>query len=430
VKLAAVVQRYGTAIAGGAELHARHVAEHLSKYAEVEVLTTCARDYVTWRNELPPGRDEVNGVPVWRFPVKRPRDVQRFGRWSEKVFHHTHSVGDELEWLDAEGPLSPDLVAHIRKRRHEFDYFLFWSFRYYQSYFGAREVADRAVMLPTAEREPAIGVSLFKPLLQGVRGIVYLTEEERDLVQGATDNADVPSIVAGSGSELPANVDGNRFRQKYQIDRPFAVYVGRIDENKGCGELFDFYQRYARQSQNPLQLVLCGNSILPIPDSPHVRHLGFVDDQDKFDAIAASNLLIMPSYYESLSIVALEAWALGRPVLANARCDVLKGQCLRSNAGLYYESFEEFAEALGWFGRRPEFARQLGANGADYYRKRYAWPVVERQYLDLFERLSRERTTARQQLTDPLPGWWARRKPTARPAKYVLDQVPSGPSRG
>ena len=85
--------------------------------------------------------------------------------------------------------------------------------------------------------------------------------------------------------------------------------------------------------------MLIGNPIIPIPEHPQIHHLGFVNDQDKFDALAAAELLIMPSYFESLSMVALEAWALGKPVLANGRCDVLKGQCIRSNGGLYYESF-------------------------------------------------------------------------------------------
>ena len=428
MKLAIVVQRYGNEVPGGAELHARHVAEHLSTHAEVEVLTTCARDYVTWRNELPPGRDEVNGIPVRRFPVRHPRSVERFGRLSGTVFHQTHSLADELAWLDAEGPTSPALVNHVRANRSAFDFFLFWSFRYYQAYYGARAVADKAVLVPTAEREPAIGVSLFKPLLAGVRGLVYLTPEERDLVSAASGNQHVPSIVAGSGSEIPPSVEPRRFRQKFGIEGPFAIYVGRIDQNKGCDELFRFYARYVKREATPLPLVLCGNSILPIPEDPRVRHLGFVSEQDKFDAIAASSLLIMPSYYESLSIVALEAWALGVPVLANARCDVLKGQCQRSNAGLFYENWDEFAEALSWFGRRPEQARALGQNGCAYFQQHYAWPVVERQYRDLLDRLSRE-NAAPGPLADPLPGFWQRRKPVIPPAESVLESSPTGPSR-
>jgi glycosyltransferase involved in cell wall biosynthesis len=325
--------------------------------------------------------------------------------------------------------VSPALIRHIRASRRDFDYFLFWSFRYYQAYYGAREVAAKAVLVPTAEREPAIGVSIFRPLLAGVRGLVYLTPEERDLVAAAAGNQAVPSIVAGSGSEIPARVEPERFRQKYGISGPFAIYVGRIDRNKGCDELFEFYRRYAAHVANPMPLVLCGNSILPIPDDPRVRHLGFVSERDKFDGIAASSLLVMPSYYESLSIVALEAWALGRPVLANARCDVLKGQCLRSNAGLFYANFDEFAEGLSWFGRNAERARALGENGCAYFQAHYAWPVVERQYLGLLDRLSAEGPAPRGPLADPLPGWWTGRRPVLPPADDVLESIPRGPSR-
>ena len=429
MKLAIVVQRYGTAIAGGAELHARHVTEHLSKYAEVDVLTTCARDYVTWKNDLPRGLETVNGIPVHRFPVRRPRNVERFGRWSTRVFRETHSLADELAWLDAEGPTSPALIAHIRSNRTAYDFFLFWSFRYYQAYHGARAAADRAVLVPTAEREPAVGVSLFAPMLAGARGVVYLTPEERDLVNAASGNARVPSIVAGSGSEVPSRVEPDRFRQQFGIRGPFAIYVGRIDQNKGCDELFRFFARYRASDQGPLQLVLCGNSILPIPDDPRIRHLGFVSEQEKFDGIAASEVLVMPSYYESLSIVALEAWAIGTPVLANARCDVLKGQCLRSNAGLFYENADEFVEALAWFTRRPEEARALGQSGRAYFRRHYAWPVVEKRYVDLLDRLAREPGEAGGPLAAPLPGWRERRRATLPPAERVLEQLPRGPSR-
>ena len=428
MRLAVVVQRYGTAIAGGAELHARHVAEHLARHAEVEVFATCARDYVSWRNELPPGRDTVNGLPVTRFPVARTRDEREFGHWSSRVFEQPHSVNDELAWLDAEGPNSPALVEHLRARARDFDFFLFWSFRYYQAYHGARAVPERAVLVPTAERDPAVTLSIFGPLLRGSRGIVYLTPEERDLVNAAVGNGDVPSIVAGSGSEVPAHVEPDRFRQQFGIEGPFAIYVGRVDPNKGCDELFEFYARYTARDRHAMPLVLCGNSILPIPNHPLVRHLGFVSDQDKFDGIAASSVLIMPSYFESLSIVALEAWALGRPVLANARCDVLNGQCLRSGAGLPYEGGDEFVECLSWLRRHPDHGAALGRRGREYFQSRYDWPVVERQYLDLLERLSRE-PRPRAANEPPLPGWWQRRQPTVAPAARLLESIPKGPSR-
>ncbi|HSK11084.1 MAG TPA: glycosyltransferase family 4 protein [Vicinamibacterales bacterium] len=427
MKLAVVVQRYGADINGGAELHARYIAEHLARHAEVEVLTTCARDYVTWRNERPAGEERVNGLPVRRFPVRRPRDPDRFGRWSQRVFHETHSIADERAWLDAEGPTSPRLVAHLARAARRWDVVLFFSYRYYHAYHGAAALPDRAVLVPTAERDPAVALSLFGPLFRGVRALMYNSPEERALIQGVSGNEDVPGVVVGVGSEIPERPEAGRFRQKYGLSRRFAIYVGRIDENKGCKELFDFHRRYARSEPDPLQLVLCGHSLLPIPDTPHVRHLGFVSDADKYDGLAAADVLIMPSYFESLSMVALEAWALGRPVLANARCDVLKGQSLRSNGGLYYRTYEEFAESLSWIVRRPQIAAALGANGREYFRRTYAWPVVERKYLDMFDRLRREGAGARSSEWPPaLPGWFARRRPTLPPAASVLERVPAG----
>jgi glycosyltransferase involved in cell wall biosynthesis len=428
VKLAVVVQRYGATINGGAELHARYVAERLAKHADVEVLTTCAADYVTWRNELAPGVETVNGLTVRRFPVSHPRDVGRFGRLSRRVFDETHSVGDELKWLVAEGPTSPKLIAYLTANRERYDYFLFFSYRYHHAFHGARAVPDRAVLVPTAERDPAVGLAVFGPLFRGVRAVMYNSFEERDLIGAASGNERVPGVVVGVGSEVPDRPEGTRFRQKYGLDRRFALYVGRIDENKGCNELFAYFERYLRQEREPLDLVLCGNSILPIPDSPRVRHLGFVSDEDKFDGMSAADLLLMPSYYESLSMVTLEAWALGRPVLANAACDVLKGQCLRSNAGLFYQGYEEFAEALGWFGRHPAEARALGANGCAYFQRHYTWPVIERKYMSMFERLARDPGPASGELTTPLPGFWARREASLRPARHVVDALPAGPS--
>src|SRR4029450_5127023 len=218
--------------------------------------------------------------------------------------------------------------------------------------------------------------------------VMYNSYEERAMIQAATHNEQVPGVVVGIGSEIPATSDAPRFRKKFDIRRPFAIYVGRVDENKGCKELFDFFQRYAATFPRGLDLVLVGSAIMSVPQHPRIHHLGFVDDIDKFDAIAASDLLIMPSFFESLSMVALEAWALGKPVLANAKCDVLKGQCIRSNAGLYYESGAEFVETLRAIEFNKWIAGSLGKNGRQYYRDNYDWPVVERKYLDMLQRLA------------------------------------------
>ena len=424
MKLAVVVQRYGQAINGGAELHARYVAEHLARHAEVEVLTTCATDYVSWRNEHAPGSETINGVQVRRFRVAHERDRLDFGRRSDHVFKNRHSIADELEWLKAEGPASPALIRFIARHANHYAFCFFFSYRYYHAFHGARAAGARAVLVPTAERDSAIGLRIFPPLFRGVRALMYNSPEERAMIEAAAGNHQVPSVVVGIGSEVPTNPQPGRFRQKFNVRGPFAVYVGRIDENKGCKELFEAFAEYAESATSRLSLVLIGHSMLPIPQHPRVRHLGFLDDSDKFDAIAAAELLVMPSYFESLSMVALEAWALGRPVLANAKCDVLKGQSIRSNAGLYYENRTEFIETLGALERNRWLSATLGKNGRQFFREHYDWPVIERKYLDMIARLTGDAPGAG---FEPLPGWLSRRRLDCPPAEEVVSGLGGGP---
>ena len=424
LKLAVVVQRYGADINGGAELHARYIAERLSAHAEVRVLTTCAHDYVTWRNELPAGEERVNGIPVERFPVAHERDEEDFGRRSACVFDAVHSIEDEIRWLDSEGPASKALVTRLERAGDEFDFVLLFSVRYYHAYHGARALADRALLVPTAEREPSLGLRLFQPIFRGVRGIMYNSFEERAMIHALASNEHVPGVVVGVGSEVPPSAAPDRARKKFALDKPFIVYVGRIDANKGCPELFDHFLAYQERTARPLDLVLIGRAVIDLPEHPRIRHLGFVSDADKFDVMAAAELLVMPSYFESLSMVALESWALGRPVLANAHCDVLVGQCLRSNGGLYYEDAAEFGAALDVLLDTPGLARALGSNGRTYFERYYRWPVIEHRYLDMFNQLT---STPPSHRMEPLPGWFARRARNVPPSRSLVDAIPAGP---
>jgi glycosyltransferase involved in cell wall biosynthesis len=248
------------------------------------------------------------------------------------------------------------------------------------------------------------------------------------MIRHVAGSGDLPGVVVGVGSDIPARPEPERFRQQFGIAGPFAIYVGRIDENKGCKELFEYFRRYTRTMPGGLQLVLIGKAILPVPADPRIRHLGFLSDTEKFDAMAAADMLIMPSYYESLSMVALEAWGMGKPVLANGRCDVLKGQCLRSNGGLYYESYAEFADALYSITSSASLSQGLGRNGAAYFERHYAWPVIERKYLDVFSRLSTKGASGAPAI-EPLPGFFARRDRTVPAAEDVLERVPAGAVR-
>ena len=429
MKLAVVVQRYGAHLNGGAELHARYIAERLARHAEVEVLTTCARDYITWRNELPAGVDDVNGVPVRRFPVSRERSPHDFGRRSERVFGEPHSLADELTWLRSEGPTSPALVSHVRRSRGVYDYVIFFSYRYYHAYHGIRAAPSRALLVPTAERDPALGLGIFAPAFRSVRALMYNSHEERALIQGISHNHDVPGVVVGVGSEAPHETSADRFRQRTGIEGRFALYVGRIDENKGCAELFDYFRRYAAQVSHRTQLVLCGNPVMPIPDHPRIRHLGFVTDEEKYDAMAAADLLLVPSYYESLSMVTLEAWAMRMPVLVNGRCDVLRGQTIRANGGLYYESYEEFAETLYALETNRGLRQALAANGQRYFEHHYTWETIERKYADMLDRLQRADRDGYKPPSEPQPGWLERHRRTRHPARELVDRLPTGPAR-
>ena len=244
-------------------------------------------------------------------------------------------------------------------------------------------------------------------------------------------------MVVGIGSEVPRSPIASRFRRKFNIHDPFVIYVGRIDENKGCRELFTFFTSYRPRLGQRLKLVLIGNSILPIPDHPNVHHLGFVSDQDKFDAMAAADALIMPSYYESLSMVALEAWALGRPVLANGRCDVLRGQCIRSRAGPLLRQLRGVrGDAVHADVESRAGRRRWATTAATISSTHYAWSVIERKYSDILRQLAQEDAAGRKATPiEPLPGWLTRRRKTLPPAADVLKELPRGaagvgPARG
>jgi glycosyltransferase involved in cell wall biosynthesis len=402
-RLGFVVQRYGLDIAGGAEYHCRLVAERRARRERVEVLTTCARDYVTWANHYPPGLETLNGVAVRRFPVERPRDEAAFSRLTSRVLGEiaivvpgrsdpevaaAASVADALEWLSAQGPVAPGLVRHLEAHAADYDALVFFSYRYWTTWHGLQAAGHRALLVPTAEDDGVYRLPIFPPLLRRPPALVFNSVEERAMLEAAC-GTELPGDVVGVGSELPAAADPEAFRRRHRLSGPFLLYVGRIDRNKGCPELVEHFLRYRRATGSSLRLVLIGRAVWPLPEDPALLPLGFLDDREKWDALAASLALAMPSPLESLSMVTLEAFWSGRPVLANARCEVLRGQCRRGNAGLYYATYDEFEEALALLERDPELGRALGANGRRYFEAHYAWDVVERKYDHLLDAIAR-----------------------------------------
>ncbi len=289
-------------------------------------------------------------------------------------------------WVRSNGPDAPALVKAVGAAREKFDFFLFYCFRYYQSYFGLPRVADRAILVPTAEEDPAVHLGIYQPFFRAPRGIIYLTPEEQALVEDAADNRAVPSTVIGSGLNLPEPDQALDFRAKYDLKRPFVLYVGRIDKNKGCVTLFAYWKKFLEETGLDVDLVLAGKPVIRVPDDPRIKLVGFITEEEKVAALRECALLVMPSPYESLSVITLEAWKMGVPVLANARCRVLMGQCLRSNGGFFYHGYAEFAEALDLLLERPDVGRVLGAQGKAYVDVEYAWERVEEKVLGLLAR--------------------------------------------
>ncbi|HWP48592.1 MAG TPA: glycosyltransferase family 4 protein [Candidatus Limnocylindrales bacterium] len=388
MKIAVVIQRYGLDITGGAELHCRWIVERLATNFETEVLTTCARDYVTWKNEYPAGLTLVNGIPVRRFKTDQMRSPRKFDKLSQKLYGNSHTYLDEIHWMIQQGPYSSGLLNYIKENRSHYQRFLFYTYLYPTTYFGMQLVPEKSLFVPTAHDEPPIYFDIFKALFHLPRGIFYLTQEEKEFVTGLFNNGRIPHEVLGVGVQLPEKPDPEAFRSRFQISEDFILYAGRIDEGKGCGQLIHYFLKYKTCHPSPLKLILIGKLAMQIPHHPDIQVLGYVSDEDKFNAMKAATVLVAPSLMESLSIASLEAWGVGTPVLANEGCSVLKGHCIKSNAGLYYGNYEEFQACLGLLLGNPELRRKLGENGIRYIQKDYQWPVIEAKLQKMIQLLS------------------------------------------
>jgi glycosyltransferase involved in cell wall biosynthesis len=426
VKLAFIVQRYGTDILGGSEYHCRLVAERLSRQHQVDVLTTCARDYLTWQNEYPEGTDRVRGVTVRRFATARTRDLAAFNQYSDWIFTHAHSRHDELEWLKQQGPWSPALIEYLERHHQNYDVLVFFTYLYAPTVLGLRIAPAKSLLVPTAHDEPAIRLGLYEDVFSSAAGIVWNTDIERQFVSSRFHLRTLVEDVVGCGVDLPEgealpegateeppapgasareplapHIEGaaNAFRRRHRMFGPFLLYGGRIDPGKGCEELLEYFQAFVNDGGDAT-LMLMGVKLMPLPDDPRVRFAGTLPDEERLHALEAATVVVVPSPYESLSLLALEAFAVGTPVLANARSEVLVEHCRRSHAGLFYGDRWEFVEALKLLLKDDALRQTMGRNGKTYVNRHYRWNIILAKYERLFDRLAgtggrRERMTRR-----------------------------------
>ena len=381
IRLAFVIQRYGEMITGGAEQLCRHIVEHLTGEYDIDVLTTTARDYTSWKNYYVSGRERVAGLNIRRFPVEAEYSRHGF-RWRTRLlFRLPHSDHQEIRWIESQGPYCPAMIDYILRNRNNYDLLIFFSYRYYPSFFGISLVGNSSILVPTAEHDDTIYLRTYRQMFSKPRGIIYLSPEEKSLIERVSSNTRVPNAVIGIGIEPPSDLSVERALEKYMLGQPYLLYVGRIDENKGCATLFQFVTRFFEEfPDSPYRLVLAGNRAMDIPNHSRIHHLGYVNDRDKFSIIRGCEVMLMPSRYESLSIVTLEGMAMGKPLVVNAQCEVLAGHCRRSGAALAYRTYKEFASQLLKLNASAELRGEMGQRGRAYVEANYNWPDVKQRY--------------------------------------------------
>ena len=406
MKIALIVQRYGAEIGSGSEYHCRLVAERLAARHDVEVLTTCARDCITWANDYPEGSDRIRGVTVHRFANDRTRDIRSFNEYSDWIVTHPHTADDEREWLERQGPWCPALIEHLERRHAAYDALIFFTYRYAPTVLGLRVAPRRSILVPTAHDEPVMRLGIYRDVFSAPAGMAYDTRVERLFVKtrfrttAAAEETigcgvDVPgqfvATAADADPDAPPDLDDDprrtsavAFRRRHRLYEPFLLYGGRIDPGRGCEELIEHFGAYAA-SRGDAVLALMGVKLLRIPEEPFIRFAGLLPETERLEALQAATAVAVPSPCESLPLLALEAFAVGTPVLANARSDVVREHCQRSNAGLYYADRDEFVECLKLLIGNRELRAALGRNGQAYVQAHYEWDVVVRKYEQLIE---------------------------------------------
>jgi glycosyltransferase involved in cell wall biosynthesis len=393
-KVALIVQRYGQEVNGGAEYHCRELAEHLTPNYHVTVLTNCAVDHEDWDNYYQPGRDLLNGVEIIRFKNESKRMANEFVRWTRKLRKKRYKVkglrgkfyrllgtidGKSLsrirkEWFRTQGPYCPDLISYLREHHSDYDKLIFFTYLYYPTAMGIDVAPGKSILIPTAHDEPEIYLPVFTNVFTKPGYILYNSHSEKALVERLFRNSNIPNQVVGIGINT-----ADRFIAKEEIKEvdfadPYFVYIGRVESGKNVDQLVELFLSYKAAFPSNVKLIFIGKGSLKIDGGPHIITMGFVDEEVKSTLLLNAIGLVIPSKFESLSMVTLESMALGVPVVANGACEVLKDHIEMSRAGLVYEKQEEFNLALETLRNKPDIA--MRDRGREYVKKNYSWTNV------------------------------------------------------
>lgn len=393
MKLTFVTPRYGTEVIGGAETAARMLAERLCLRPgwEVEVLTSCALDHLTWENVEPSGPSVLNGVAVRRFPTVSRRTLEYFALDAKlRVAPETATLEQSRRWVALNGPVCPDLGDAVAVT--DADVVACYPYLFATTVDALALSGVPVVLHPAAHDEPALYLSAFRRSFRQIDGLVYHTRAERNLMQHVFTVGDRPQIVLGLGVNDPSGTGRPGGGLLGIGNRPYLCYLGRVDEHKGCGMLADYFARYKERHPGDLALALVGPVSDQAPHHPDIVVTGTVSEADKWDILAGAQAMVTPSAYESFSLVVLESWTLGLPVLVNATCAATMEHCRRSGGGLWFDSFRSFEAAVDRLTSDGPLRAALGEAGRRYTARFYQWPAIIDRYTEfLIEVVARGR---------------------------------------
>lgn len=394
-KIGFVIPWFGENIPGGAEMELRGLTQHLfAAGVELEVLTTCVKQFsADWsENYYKPGTDTVCGVPVRRFLVKK-RNTTAFDTVNGKLMRRFPVTLAEEETFFREMVNSFDLYAYMKEKQEEYALFVFIPYMFGTTYYGVLACPEKAVVIPCLHDEPYAHMALLKEAFQKVRGMCFLADPERELACRLYDLNPQTALTLGAGLDTDIIGNAQRFRKNYDITGSFILYAGRKDKGKNVDTLLAYFLQYKKRSGREIQLVLIGGGDITIPKEyrQDVVDLGFVSTQDKYDAYAAATLLCQPSKNESFSLVIMESWLCGRPVMVHKDCEVTKHFASTSNGGFYFDGYWEFEGCVDYLFSHPEVADKMGENGRGYVLENFSWNVIVKKYRAYFEGLSEAR---------------------------------------
>ncbi|HEY6361049.1 MAG TPA: glycosyltransferase [Vicinamibacterales bacterium] len=415
MRFAFVTPRYGAEIGCGPEHAARLLAEQVSERHDVDVLTTTARDPLTWKNEYTEGSDRVRSVLVRRFSVNQLHDQSAFRQLSSRVFAGGQSRQDEIEWVKRLGPSSPGLVDFVKRQHCTYDALVFFSLLHATTLQAFAVAPERSILFPCLQLHAALRFGIWSELLMSARAVGYLSGAERKVARAYMRYAPSAEEIVGVGVEAPQQqtyprhqqdpadnpagddeaavesddlpIDhltgrGVPFRRRHRLYGPIALYGGRVEPDNGCEEMLEYFDTYSA-GDGETTLVLMGVKMMKVPEAPSVRLAGVLPDRERMIAYEAADVTLAPSSSDLLAHPVLESLAVGTPVLAAALNEAAVEHVRRSNAGLYYGNREEFVEALRLMTTNTRLREKMGANGRQYIRQHYRWEAV----LGRFERL-------------------------------------------